>query len=183
MLELLKDSAPIIQILFSVLLLGGLSFVGKRYIASLDGTFGDIKNSIDEVRKELARNREERVKAINSAEDRIKSLEEWNAKQQGSLQQGNTKFMEMDTKLSRTETKADNALLNKVESDECDRRRDLLQQQLDRQEKCIDKCTETMDAVKTELAKGLSSIDGSMKILSKYLEKVTVIQQPAQGGE
>ena len=182
MLELLKDSAPIIQILFSVLLLSGLSYVCKRYVASQENTFVDIKKSIDEVRIELARNREERVKAVASAEDRIKSLEEWNAKQQGSLALGNTKFAEMNTQLYRAETKADNAQLNKVEADECDRRRDLLQQQINKQERCIDRCTETMDSVRSDVVKGLARVNGAIEILSRQLGN-RIVDNPEKVGE
>lgn len=183
MLELLKDSAPIIQILFSVLLLGGLSFVGKRYLASLDGTFNNIKASIDEMRQELARNREERIKAINEASDRIKSLEEWNAKQQGSLSQGQSRFDRLEGDSHRIEMKADASLMSKVSSEDCEDRRNLLQHQLDLHERCIEKCTSAVEGMRQELTKGLSSIDGSVRILRKYLERVTVISPEDQGGE
>jgi multidrug resistance efflux pump len=182
MLELLKESGPIIQIVFGFIMLAGFSWLAKRYVKSWDAALNDLKTSITKLSEDIAVNRADRVRALDAQGDRIRSLEEQNAKQQGSLSQGQSRFDRLENTLARAETKADAALMGKTSSEDCEARRALIQRQFEQQEKCIDKCTSTVEGMRQELTKGLASIDSSMRILRGYLEEKIVIGNP-KGGE
>jgi chromosome segregation ATPase len=172
MLELLKESGPLFQVALTIALFPMFAWLAKRYVRSWDAALKDLKESFEKLDKKI----NEKV------EGRIKDLEEWNAKQQGSLSQGQSRFDRLENTLARAETKADAALMGKTSSEDCEARRALIQRQFEQQEKCIDKCTSTVEGMRQELTKGLASIDMSMRILRGYLEERKVVDNP-KGGE